>query len=444
MNLKINKKRKDSFFNNNIIQSFILLNSLILFYPLINSIHIFPLTNLLFISIYSIIFLFIQIFILYLFSNKIKLYIGAILLIFNFYIFYLSVSHVSSLQSKLILFILLFLFFINQIFKKSHFLFIFIFFIFIFKVVDLFFLLNPINQKNDSFSLQNRDYPTRNIYFIGLDAMIGNRFYFNHFSRDSNIVLNKMIHLGFFPLDTYSSGSETLETYASLFQFEQNVSSFYWRRLFNGTYEPRIYKYLDQLGYKINFFYKDDYFGVDNHKIFNFYPSEYSFIQFCNYVEKKWGCFFCSIKDYFNKIPVSFDDFTFFKKNVIFLRKSKIVTFHHIWFPGHAPNNNLDFRQIITYKKKYVLKQKELSNLMSEITSHILLNDKNPIIVFFGDHGTLLYKSNNYARDSQTKFLDSHSIQVYVYPSEIGKQLDFNILKKSPFLLFKNIIDKAR
>jgi hypothetical protein len=323
-------------------------------------------------------------------------------------------------------------------------------------------LVIPFLIGNNSSSIGLIDHTLkakRSIFIIGIDGMISSSIYKKYYKSESNAT-RKLDDLGYALMDIISPGSETLETYSALVSYEKDKAMPWklFRQNFANPSSP-FYKDLRSVGYKKQFFFKNEYFGLDQSNVYDdFYPKKSSFFNFCSFVDPRWGCRTCSLynnfqkKNYRGKMPLA-ELISFYENGIskIFDDSNYWFSISHIWFPGHAfnydPKNQEDFKRYTDY---YVHSQEDLSVLFTSIHDYIISKDSNAIIVFFGDHGSWLLKGakegdfiQGFGKVTNSDLmLDLRSSLLAIYPESFGKSV-INDLGDHTELLFRKILEKA-
>ncbi|WP_139377471.1 alkaline phosphatase family protein [Daejeonella lutea] len=300
----------------------------------------------------------------------------------------------------------------------------------------------------------------RNVYTICIDAMVSSEA-FKKLYFGKSVATQKLESLGFATYDIQAPNKSTLFTYASLLEYDKDVTPNNFRRLFNGLSSSRLYTDLKKLNFKRQFFSKSNYFGTDQGKIDKFYPLESNFCNFCSYVNDQWGWYFCRIFKNFNaskdnELQIE-DRFELFKKNTQsnFSDSNKWFSIHHIPFPAHTSSNSYDPNIELdrkNWRKYYIDAQIPLSKLFSDITGYILSSDPNAVIVFFGDHGS--YQLRGLKDGDVTKefgvirtsdlLMDSNSSLLAVYPSSFCKKEIMSLGNNTEYLFYTLMIGASR
>ena len=104
-------------------------------------------------------------------------------------------------------------------------------------------------------------------------------------------------------------------------------------------------------------------------------------------------------------------------------KQDKWVTIAHIICPGHTPPGFIysDLSSRDKYIKKQTGSYAQVKNYMDLLASTIIMNDDDPVIIFYSDHGGLLtgglsYEKANPYYSSEDIYLDRHGIFFSVYP----------------------------
>ena len=309
-------------------------------------------------------------------------------------------------------------------------------------------LQNDTNKFYNKISIKGKN----NIYFIGIDGLVSERFY-KKFYGNSHPLADTLRKQNFEIIDFVSPGNSTLETYSSLISYQnknKNARSS-WRKIISDK-NSNFYKDVNSMGYKKQFIYSDTYFGINNNGPYDvFWPNNYTHFSFYNYISPKWAFPLHAIIN--NNSSNKKDQFALTYDKIRVTDKSlfKWITIAHIWFPGHTllnyDGNNLKNRHnYITY---YTTSQKELQKKISLLKNNILEKDRNAIIVFWGDHGSYLLRNleikegKNSIEDISRIDIknDSSDVLLAIYPENLGKKIRNKI--KEPFLLFKLILETS-
>lgn len=372
------------------------------------------------------------------------------LFFYNFTLSSLSNSYKFFL-SIIILLILNALFLINS--KKVSFFFTSLLLINSFLFSSYYIENKKISKSNYSFKSSQ---PKRNIYFIGLDAVISSDFYLKYFSHKKYITKTFQA-LEYFTKDITSPGSTTLETYSKLVSYKEDVNPRLYKFIFSND-NSQFYIDSKRLGYKIQFIYNSEYFGIDPNNIYDlFYPKKNTLFNFCTYVDDRWGCYFCKIYNHFlqnSQGSSLLAKVNLFKKynEHIFQDSCKWFSIIHIWYPGHTqlnydPKNENDYKEYIKY---YIGCQEELKNIITEISNYILSHDNDPIIIFMGDHGSWLFKYSkpndiigNLSLSDSILYEDKRKVLISIYPYSFGNQILNKMSDKNSSNLFRFILESA-
>lgn len=276
----------------------------------------------------------------------------------------------------------------------------------------------------------------RNIYFIGLDALVSNRFFTKFF--DSVYEVPKLLNgYGFSVADVTSPGSLTLETYARLIAGSNTITPRLYKEVIANRNSP-LYRELRSAGYKKAFIYQDDYFGTDPKNVFEiFAPKQNTYCNFCTYIDDRWGFGFCKLYKknmrHENGGELVKADALLKNAGPIFKDSSKWFLINHIWYPGHSEQtyNCNDTAQFNAFRTYYINSQATTESIITTVFEYLRKNDPDPVIVFMGDHGSFLFRNaatgnskNTFSENDQR--LDHQDVLLAIYPKTVGD----NIVRK--------------
>lgn len=290
----------------------------------------------------------------------------------------------------------------------------------------------------------------RNLYIIGIDGMVSEKFYIKFYDTAYSLA-HRLRYEGFEVFDFYSPGKTTLQSYASAVSYidSKDLNRSSWKKILSSK-ESTFYSESEKFGYKKQFVYFDNYFGINAKGPFDlFYPDSISLFSFYNYVNINWAYplhrlasrpDISSIDQFANLIE---------QLNKIDLRAKKWISISHIWFPGHTKlmydcKNKNEFESFRTY---YINAQSKLIDELITLKNFIMQKDSDAVIVFWGDHGSYLLRrsqanigltENVYVSENDLKD-DSNSVLIAVYPKNIGENIYEALVE--PHLLFKSILD---
>ena len=325
---------------------------------------------------------------------------------------------------------------------------------------SIFIMLNVTRQIIDYNKILKGDFDKlvfkkskskRNIFFIGIDGMVSSSFYKDHISSEKYLdsYLNE---LGFYSKDIKSAGKSTLESYANLVGYTNKLNNNQYRQVFSNK-NSMFYKDLEIQGFKKQFAFKNEYFGIDAGNIYDYYyPKKISNVNFCNYVSPNWGYGFCGLyKKILNSKINNLDKFELFRNlnSHIYQDINKWFSITHIWFPGHTSEtyNAKNTNELNNYKLFYIESINEVKDIIKNIFNEITNQDPNAIIVFMGDHGSTLYRGalvgdilNNRTLTSKDILDDKRNTLLSIYPKNIGKIICDQINDDNTFMLFRNLL----
>jgi hypothetical protein len=435
---------------------FALINVCIFYQPLILSFGTYVNSD---IYIMTLIFLFnlsIYVAILLPINNKVLfIFVQSILCFLNIYFYSLVIGPLNIVNA--LVFVVFFIIMLNLFYLLNNLKYPLVFSI-LFVLIS--FLSLYSNEKSDPISLnhdvlvsQNKK-AGKNIYFIGIDGLISKNMYTKYFN-ETYPILKDLDSLNFFVKDVRSPGTNTLETYAKLVTYKNYIHPRTYKIEFSNRFSA-FYIDAASLGYKKQFVFPDAYFGVDQNNIFDhFYPKNETYFNFCSTIDKRWGWGFCR---YYNAIfkkqaDLRKDIFSFYTGNVelVFNNKEKWFSIQHIIFPKHSPlsYNSLDQEEYVNFINYYTSSMSELKEILKRITNYITTKDKEPIIVFMGDHGSWLFrnaKPGDYVNHHQVTAdeidQDKKDVLLAIYPYEFGKSLALLVEKNGnrTNLLFRYIL----
>lgn len=310
-------------------------------------------------------------------------------------------------------------------------------------------LNNVLHQKIDPQKYK------KNIYIVGIDGMISRDAMLKIFDEQESIAYRWLEQNEFKLYDIISPGDQTLTTYGNLLTGGELAHPRNVRGIINGSVPSEFYRRMKSAGYSRQFFFETDYLGRNAGMLESFYPASHTF-SFCNFTDKRWGYYFCFLNDIFfaeNSAPNSVSQkIKFFKDRANISSEEKWVSIHHIWYPGHTLGqydgaNSSDFND---FKRYYMAAQAELKNLFFEIYTHIIRIDPDPVIIFFGDHGSFALRSKKdfllpgYDKNAMQDvlFMDARSALLAVYPQDFCSGRINPDKTSNLFLLFQECLQE--
>lgn len=329
------------------------------------------------------------------------------------------------------------------------------------KILSVFLLIKIFAAVGAYFSFENKALVTRsdaekvdlvinhrNIYIIGFDALVSREALKKIFNIERSPAYEWLEQNGFQLKDIRSAGDQTLTTYGSILSLSTDVHPRTVRRLFNGSQTGPLYKLLKNSGYKIQFNYENDYFGVGPGKIDLFYP-ESADENFCEYKDKRWGYYICSFIKRVDEGGENLVKLRLRKNienylNTIKNRPSgKWFSIVHFWFPGHTLGGYGYDKDFLEFKGYYESSQVDLKYAFEKLTSEIAAKDPSGIIIFHGDHGAYAYKGRNMNAVKDGEYdsdLDSRSV-LFAAPKNINyciNRYDSQVLNYIVSLIYCN------
>lgn len=296
----------------------------------------------------------------------------------------------------------------------------------------------------------------KNIFIIGIDGMVSNKFYTTHYSH-RYATKELLDSLGFNCKDINSTGISTLETYASLINYNKVLISKNYRKVFNYSKSPF---YLDSKskGYKLQFNFNSNYFGGNSNQIYDsYYPNEFKPFGFISYTNEKWGWYSIKLINTILRHNLNQNNLKeqseMISKQILDLNlnKEKWISISHLWFPGHTIGdyNANDINDYFKFKRYYIESQIKLKKFIKKMTIDILNKDKNAVIIFLGDHGSFLYKGatentliNKKHLSNEMLISDKKEILFAVYPFNFLNEIELRSIKNKPETILKILIDK--
>jgi hypothetical protein len=291
----------------------------------------------------------------------------------------------------------------------------------------------------------------RSVYVVGIDAMVSREAKKILFDMADSEAYAWLASNGFALYDGYSPGDQTLSTYGALLSGNPHVHPRTVRRLFNGTQSGALYDLLKSSGYRRQFFFENDYFGVGPGYIEDFRPVEHSGWSFCKFTDDRWGFYLCRLLNRFvfhqDRGEKSFNErLDFYLNNVRLEPGSSWFSIGHIWYPGHTVGDYdaADEEKREAFVNYYRSADKNLIILFSRVVSRIRSKDPNAVIFFMGDHGAHMLRSEsnfllkNYTLAEMPALMemDSRSVLWAVSPQDFCRSR-LSALKDSSLLLIE-------
>ena len=437
---------------------FLFLNIYVFCWGFLNMDSIYPLSEALIMSILFVIIISFQLSICH-FLNNFGLISSLLFSCGNFVYFNLILNGNSNFLNLIYLLIFLIFIFVLNFINLTK---VKIYFYILFAVTLIFNFYKIYNEssiyKSNGFSSSNHIFATNhkkiNFFFIGIDGMISSEMYLKLYNIKSpaSEVLDS---IGFSTHDIFSPGFGTLETYAKLFSYKNQIHTRESLKIINSENTP-FFVETKNLGYKKQFNFYTNYFGGDPNNIFDsFYPKVNKPFSFVLYTDERWGWYSAYVIKYLfnfasdgflNQFGMIYD-----RINSIDLNNSYWISNSHLWFPGHTVGsyNFNDIDDFNKFKSYYHDSQPELANFFKIVVSYILKKDSKAVIVFFGDHGAYFFKGvesnsniNGFNVNEELLLKDKKHVLLAIYPNDYLDSMELVSLKLYPEKLFKTIIEK--
>lgn len=260
----------------------------------------------------------------------------------------------------------------------------------------------------DAPSKTARAKPLHNVYVLGFDALGSVEGLRQFFGASSHPTAELLEGLGFRIWNLPSAGDDTLRTYGRMMSFGQDFNHLVARTFFNGLRPVPLYQRLRHDGFRIQFIYATEYFGIDAGRLDYFYP-DLSSPLLCEFVDRRYGVFAC--REWFRallerwfaikvvaRVGAEHEyEAEFERIRARFLAAAKEAperwfSVAHFWFPGHSALTLSydDAEAVEAYRRSYVAMLPQVDAYVRRIVDDIRRNDPAPVIVIFGDHGALV------------------------------------------------------
>ena len=305
--------------------------------------------------------------------------------------------------------------------------------------------------------------PVRNVYVLCFDALTSRAALAVFYGGAEHPVATRLEELGFRVMDAISPADDTLRTWGSMLSLGQPFNHLVSRTFFNGLRPVPLYQRLRQEGYRIQFVYATEFFGIDAKRLDYFYPDTSSpFI--CEFVDPRYGLFACrewfrtrlekwtglrvvarienerrSDPREFDRIVARFDHAA--------ASQDRWFSMAHLWFPGHSSLSlrHDDLTDIAAFRNAYLASLPTVAGYVARLVADIRARDKDPVIVIFGDHGTFVARDATpgtvfYGRPltGNDILLDTRGALLAIYPRSFCVD---PIARDDPAMLFADILD---
>lgn len=306
-------------------------------------------------------------------------------------------------------------------------------------------LLLPQDQDTNNTPIRHQE-AGRSIYVIGIDGLVSREAKKVLFNSPPGDAYDWLTANGFQLYDAVSPGDQTLTTFGSLLRGTSDVHPRTVRLLFNGTTSSPLYDLLRAYGYRRQFFFENDYFGVGPGAIEDFRPTTHTF-ALCKFLDDRWGFFACRVLNRFTMEQSGPHanvqrNIEFYKSNVRVGSREKWFSISHIWYPGHTMGayDGADVAQREAFIRYYNAADANLKLIFVELVSFIRSRDPNAGIVFMGDHGAYVLRSKTHfsveGRGVETlRTLDSRSVLWAIYPAHFCRDAVQNLKDSSRLLM---------
>jgi len=305
---------------------------------------------------------------------------------------------------------------------------------------------------------------SRNIYVISFDALTSRVALRAIYGINEHPHVSTLAALGFRVTDTLSAGIDTHHSLGKMFSLGGEFQFRVVRSFFNGIRPVPLYERLRQNGYRIQFIFANDYFGLDVGRLDYFYPAVAS-PSICEFIDGRYGVFAC--RPWFRRflreqlglrvLGGSFrgqaDRAVEFERILERIRwvadrtsREKWFTFSHFYFPGHASHRYDDIAATRAYVREMQSTFPELGEYFRRLVAEIKARDPDPVIIIFGDHGgwTTLGaipgdRAEGNVLSEELIQLDRRGALLAVYPSSFCADVIDHRADMS--LLFSDVID---
>lgn len=319
---------------------------------------------------------------------------------------------------------------------------------------------------------EKQNYVHRNIYFLGLDSLPGDRYYERNFDERA-VWSNLFIGEGFRKINNAFTGgaTSTRNFYLNLFSFSDQGHYFQSRNLLNRPL--RLYDLMKAEGYRSQFMFHSYWLGSGKNEYFDYnYPTNELSDTACPFLTPYVGFYLCHEKvarfiegiyrwnsegKEFSGSSIVATPVDLSIKNMMPVLMDRIkvaasdsvpwVSVFHLWEPGHTTT---DYRHNIDTKKnefKKIFRHRAINatNDAMKIISEIKKVDPNAVIIISGDHGPRL--TEGWELDSSIRMLfsvserleDTQGIGFFIYPKDFCEdKIKDGYLS---YFLFKDVFD---
>lgn len=278
----------------------------------------------------------------------------------------------------------------------------------------------------------------RNVYIIGFESLHSPKAFRELYDVRDAPHVEALKRLGFRVFDqSYSSAFTTLSSYATMFEFARALrpGDLGKREVFlrpNSTFRS-----FHDSGYKIQFLYTSNYFGLDPRTVDHFYPG----VGFdsCKTVPKRFFYGFCRSRlvDLINETvfgteKISYTDQIAHLQKRIDLAvadKDPWLTISHIGHPFHTPkdfywSDQGDIADFLTEMRDAL---PQIAKNVDATVAYILARDPDAVVIVMGDHGATMSRgidvdsvlAGGVSAFPPKRFLeDRHGAFLAIYPAD--------------------------
>ncbi|HEX5776644.1 MAG TPA: hypothetical protein VFX95_08195, partial [Caulobacteraceae bacterium] len=273
---------------------------------------------------------------------------------------------------------------------------------------------------------------TRNVYLIGAESLPSAKGYRELYGVESLPHEDYLRANGFRVLDSaYSADDTTLKTYSRMFEFGREITGDDVTRRSVFRTRNATFATFSKAGYRLQFIYKDTYFGLDEALVDHAFPK--SAFYACASVPENFFYFLCRaevVRTINRKVFGSAQELTpqlvAQRIHVAASSGEPWFTFYHHPFPLHSPNNHTyeDSKAVEAFREQVRQAVPRIRKETFETPiAAILKEDPGAVIVAMGDHGAALTRgarldepNDTFTKDEIVE--DRYGVMVAVYPKD--------------------------
>jgi hypothetical protein len=278
---------------------------------------------------------------------------------------------------------------------------------------------------NDDFVKQSSAVGlNKNVYILVFDSLISSEAYHQIYDSKDPPWLSYLEKNGFRLIEhVESAGDSTLSSFGVLYNFglfDQHLSM-------TGK-NNRVYEYFINSGYKIAMLSDMGYFGSSKTNSLDYLYPSYGYKSLCAFSPPIFLYNACLLLDNnTGNLDVShllhdFDRFLSARSS-----KKKWFTTVYTWYPGHSPSSNIyQFDGALDtsrWHSTYISSVNSSLPVIDGIVGKVLKHDPNSIILVFGDHGSINFRSvssnENPTVSENDVYLDRYGVTFAVYPKTL-------------------------